>query len=430
MAAQKQYLHELLREDQQPFHLKSYISDRKSQLKLMMRDDSHSLVHVGTRKSFVETLTLKQRSLCKRGCLFSFRGSPEVGFPSPASAKTQNGRVLLHVPARTAALLLEAATRIQGPRIKNCGLGLFGSVLKRLKERNSKKKMREVKNIEEQHELGFPCAYNHRRRRRLSSAGWSDESNDDEKSLDLDLDLEASSSFRSEDFEEIADSPFRFSLHRCPSPDLRTPEFSSPAASPGLHKTQKKENCEDEDLENAKQKEDDKKEQCSPVSVLDHSFEDDNFKADEDDEDDLNPECSYSTLQKAQQELLYKLHRFEQLAELDPIELEKLMFDEEEEEEEEDVKERVICCRDGEINPYTKVQVSSQRSEENTEINDDLNNRKVVFGKVYNRVDFCRMGFEEWKNCRHQQAEEIAMEIEVVMFGVLVEELSQELSGS
>nr|GMD89578.1 zinc-regulated protein 8-like [Ipomoea batatas] len=181
MAAQKQYLHELLREDQQPFHLKSYISDRKSQLKLMMRDDSHSLVHVGTRKSFVETLTLKQRSLCKRSCLFSFRGSPEVGFPSPASAKTQNGRVLLHVPAGTAALLLEAATRIQGPRIKNCGLGLFGSVLKRLKERNSKKKIREVKNIEEQHELGFPCAYNHRRRRRLSSAGWSDESNDDKK---------------------------------------------------------------------------------------------------------------------------------------------------------------------------------------------------------------------------------------------------------
>ncbi|XP_019158418.1 PREDICTED: uncharacterized protein LOC109155140 [Ipomoea nil] len=424
MAAQKQYLHELLREDQQPFHLKSYISDRKSQLTLM-RDDR--LVHVGRRKSFVETLTWKQ-ILCKRGCLFSFRGSPEVGFPSPASAKTQNERVLLHVPARTAALLLEAAMRIQGPgkldtRIKNCGLGFFGSVLKRLKEQNNKKKMREIKKIAEQHELGFPCAYNHRRRRRLSNAGWSDESNDDEKSLDLDL--EASSSFRSEDFEEIADSSFRFSLHRCPSSGHQTPEFSSPAASPGLHRRQEKENCEDEDLEKAaKQKEKDNKEQCSPVSVLDHSFEDDNFKADEADKDDRNPECNYSTLQKAQQELLYKLHRFEQLAEFDPIELEKLMF-------EEDVKERVICCRDGEINLYMKVQVSCQRSEENTEINDDLNNRKVVFGKVYNRVDFCRMEFEEWKNyCRHQQAEEIAMEIEVVMFGVLVEELSQELSGS
>lgn len=237
MAAQKQYLHlhELLKEDQEPFHLKSYISDRKSQLKLS--DDSH-----GRRKPILETLTLKQ-SLCKYDCLFSFRGSPDVrkspvGFPSPVSARTQNGRVLLHVPVRTAALLLEAAMRIQGPgkldtRIKNCGLGLFGSVLKRLKDRNNKNKMREIENIaEEQREVGFPGAYNHGHRR-LSSAGWS-ESNDDDKSLDL----EASSSFRSEEFEEISDSPFRFSLHRCPSPGHRTPEFSSPAASPCLHKIQ------------------------------------------------------------------------------------------------------------------------------------------------------------------------------------------------
>lgn len=145
----------------------------------------------------------------------------------------------------------------------------------------------------------------------------------------------------------------------------------------------------------------------------------------------------------AQQELLHKLNRFEQLAELDPIELEKLMLEEDDDEEEYEEdnegvaenaercganKERVICCRDGEINPYMKMQGSKERSEENSEIN-GLNNRKLVFGKVCNRLDFCRMEFEEWRNCR-EQAEEIAMEIEVVMFGVLVEELSQELSGS
>lgn len=295
MQQQKQYLHELLREEQEPFQLKTYIADRRCQLKRVLNrvPPPKTSVQLKKRRPIVESSATK-RSLCKHACFFSFQDSPDVrksplSFPSPLSAKTPcrtpTGRVRLNVPARTAALLLDAALRIQKQQadkkskaqIKNVGFGLFGSILKRLKDRNRNKK-REIKNTADQRKfiasakddnvvneavevkeskgqrnnngdqsMGLSCSCNHSR---LSSAGWS-ESNE-EKSLDL----ETSSSCRSEDSEEAAESvngdfracenlfcssplsPFRFSLERCESSGRRTPDFSSPAASPNLCRRQ------------------------------------------------------------------------------------------------------------------------------------------------------------------------------------------------
>ncbi|OIW06271.1 hypothetical protein TanjilG_19709, partial [Lupinus angustifolius] len=67
------------------------------------------------------------------------------------------------------------------------------------------------------------------------------------------------------------------------------------------------------------QSSEEEKEQCSPVSVLDPPFKDDEDVQENDDEED-----------GAKQQLLYKLCRFEKLVELDPLKLEKRMPDKEE----------------------------------------------------------------------------------------------------
>ena len=187
-------------------------------------------------------------------------------------------------------MLLEAALRIQkqsSPKPKaqnkNVGFGIFGSIMKRLTQRNRNRK-REIegdglrvsvkdilrwdssvgrkkftedfKNVSEEmvgveeksaSEMGFSCSCNGR----LSSV-WS-ESNE-EKSLDM----ETSSSSQSEVSAEIIDfvskerqngdfascekdfctSPFRFVLQRSPSSGRHTPNFSSPATSPSRHRSQ------------------------------------------------------------------------------------------------------------------------------------------------------------------------------------------------
>nr|GMC90440.1 zinc-regulated protein 8-like [Ipomoea batatas] len=447
MQQKKQYLHELLREEQEPFQLNTYIADRRCENRRLPPPPKTSV-------------QLKKCSATKRSL-------------SP------NGRVRLNVPARTAALLLDAALRIQKQQQQGekkarpqIGLGLFGSILKRLKDRNRNKK-REIKNDQRKGdddnvvnegvevkkgngEESLGVSYS-----RLSSAGWS-ESNE-EKSLDL----ETSSSCRSEEIDEERIfcssplSPFRFSLERCESSGRRTPEFSSPAASPNLCRRQDKENYENGGMENGEQEEEDEKEQCSPVSVLDPPFEDDNYGVEEEDDeghDDSDLECSYAIVQRAQQQLLYKLRRFEKLAELDPIELEKIMLEEEEDYEDNAAECDVAECVDHEsfsssrgdddedikrfasngiIPLEIKRLVSDLISEEKTETN-----REVVWGRVCKRLDSwkeaksetidmmveldLRTASCEWKSLR-EQVEETAMEIEVGIFGSLVDEFSGEL---
>lgn len=61
---------------------------------------------------------------------------------------------------------------------------------------------------------------------------------------------------------------------------------------------QDKEKYENEEMENVEEEEEDEKEQCSPVSVLDPPFEDDNYGLEEDDEGhDSDLECSYAIVQ-------------------------------------------------------------------------------------------------------------------------------------
>ncbi|CAL0309931.1 unnamed protein product [Lupinus luteus] len=487
MMAQK-YLHELLEEDQEPFLLNKYISEKRSQIKTQIspRKKHKPLQH---NSNFPTNL-----------CLFSFpdtttpdlRKSPLFEFQSPSATKTKSP-IKFHIPSRTANLLLEAAIKIQKhssktkTQSKSNGFGLLGSLLKRLTHRNQKRKEIEgshvnlsVKDIlkwesrknsneciKEQEKLDF-C--NGRR-----SAVWS-ESNED-KSLDMETSSSSSSRHCDDDSElqeiefeanqkhEIngfCNSPFRFVLQRTPSSGRHTPELPSPAQSPGRHIKEDKES-------NGGEEEEEDKEQCSPVCVLDPPFEDDDEghgNDDEDDEEDSSDlRCSYAIMQRAKQQLLYKLHRFEKLAELDPVELEKRMLEDEDEaftEEGDDCEDEdseasykenefielvfeSLCHSSvhdkGQIPQELKKLVSDLIVEEDIGLN-SLEDREMVIRRVCKRLelwkevefntidmmieeDFSRENGEWKKNM--VQVKEMAGELELAIFGFLVDEFSGEL---
>lgn len=157
-----------------------------------------------------------------------------------------------------------------------------------------------------------------------------------------------------------------------------------------------------------------------------------------------------------------KLRRFEKLAELDPIELEKIMLEDEEEDYDDNAAEDDVAeCVDHKyfsssrgdedlerfasnaiIPLEIKRLVSDLISEEKTETN-----RELVWRRVCKRLDSwkeaksetidmmveleLRTELCEWKTFR-EQVEETAMEIEVEIFGSLVDEFSGEvmMSGS
>ncbi|KAI8013053.1 hypothetical protein LOK49_LG05G00899 [Camellia lanceoleosa] len=479
----RKHLHEILKEDQEPFLLKDYIADRRSQLiKRPMK-----------RKPIVESSISKRgTSLCKQSCFFSFHDSPVKKSP----CKSPN-TVRLHVPPRTSALLLEAAMRIHKhsskpkTQIRNVGFGLFASILKRLSGMN-KSRNREIakksagkseklqENVEKSvFEMGLvcSCSSNSRRERAL----WS-ESNE-EKSLDL----ETCSSFRSEDLghiESVAQpiengdfsfcekhfcssplSPFRFSLQKSPSSGHRTPNFSSPATSP-IHPNNQEENCEVKSIQEIEEEEE--REQCSPVSVLDPPFEDDEddgHEYEDEDEDSYDVECSYAIVQRAQRQLLHKLRRFEKLAELDPIELEKRLLEEQEDEDLEEEEEcedgdllllcsekdvdwfvREVLCKSGlnlsKVSADMKMLVLDLIAEEKRG-ESEIEDGEVVVKRVCERLDSWkevepntidmmveldfRREIDGWKRNDQEQLRGTAMEIEIAIFGLLVEELSEEL---
>lgn len=275
MMAQK-HLHELLQEDQEPFLLRNYIADRRCQLK---RPSPKTHLQVKKRKPISHQTSNFPQNFCKNACFFSFNSSPDprksplFDFQSPAKSpcRTPNA-IFLHIPARTAALLLEAALRIQKqssspktkPQNKNNGFGLFGSLLKRLTHRNKTRKReisgdgvkvsvkdilrwdssvgcRELSNERNMEpvqdimvglndksdseisvcEMSVSCCCNGR----PSSAVWS------EKSLDLDLDTSSSTSQSAEDelagnmeffnkmmMDDTIDDLASYDKHFCESP--------------------------------------------------------------------------------------------------------------------------------------------------------------------------------------------------------------------
>ncbi|TKY62024.1 hypothetical protein E2542_SST11879 [Spatholobus suberectus] len=504
--AQK-YLHELLEEDQEPFLLNKYISDRRSQMK---GPSPKTSLQVKKRKPTNPNANFPG-NLCKNACLFSLTDTPdlrksplfELASPAKSPCKSPNA-IFLHIPSRTAALLLEAALRIQKhsspasrPKTKAQSFGLLGSLYKRLTQRNHNRRkeiqgggvkvsvkdtLRWDSSVGRRKKVSKAnketvnvnvnvnaCSYNGR----ASSAVWS-ESNEDKS-----LDMETSSSGYSEEVHFVTnhkhspcfcESPFRFVLQTSsPSSGHHTPELPSPSR----HATEDKESNEAESLNKfqTQEEEEEDKEQCSPVCVLDPPFEDDDEghgNGDEEEEEGgFDLECSFEIVQRAKQQLLYKLRRFEKLAELDPVELEKKMQDQEEDEyeafmEEEDGEDedneasykendfrelifQALCqswVHDRQQIPEDfKKLVSDLIMEEERELN-SLEDRDMVIRRVCKRLELWKevesntidMMIEDdfsrddggWKK-NIEQIRNMAGELELAIFGFLVEEFSEEL---
>ncbi|CAM8933217.1 unnamed protein product [Rhodiola kirilowii] len=312
-------LHELLQEDQEPFKLQDYIADRRQRL--------HSRRFKSTSASLRHSSKFTTK-LCKNGCFFAGSDSPDVT-KSPAE-----NFILLHVPARTAAMLLEASARIRNPN-KSESKRTFGSFLKKLKQSSSDGEKRE------KNEVGVLVKDI---LRRDSSTAFIERSVTLRENPTFSPAIPAincDKSLEIDDFEtEFLDSPFRFVLHNDPY-DYQTTNSSSPVDdSPSCAETEERD--EKEDLMkkggNEGEKVEEEEEHCSPVSVLDpdpYDEEEDNIEEihEEDDESrsSFDMDRSYANVQRAQDRLLEKLSRFERLAGLDPLELE-LRFQEDDQE--------------------------------------------------------------------------------------------------
>lgn len=287
MASQR-HLKDLLEEDQEPFQLQSYISDRRCQINAHV---TH--LQVKKRRPISQNAGLPSR-FCRNACFFSLRESPDPKksplFELKSPNRSQNA-IFVNIPARTASILLEAAVRIQKQssevsktRTRNAGnaFGIFGSVLKKLTNRKkreisggkdvgrvssssvkdmlrwespvvrkivtrkSKRKAEEESASSQTHKIASETQFS---RRSSSSGVWSENVTNGERSWDVDFETSISTSSRSNGSDEFAmmmngqdlsedkrfcESPFHFVLQTTmPSNGgFRTPNFSSPAASP------------------------------------------------------------------------------------------------------------------------------------------------------------------------------------------------------
>ncbi|KAL1549323.1 hypothetical protein AAHA92_17443 [Salvia divinorum] len=409
MAEKPPLLHELLKEDQEPFHLKTFIANKQSQLKTQQG-----------RPIFHQTSS----NLCKHACFLSFAASPDVR-RSPFLDRTSppNAAMFLHIPSRTATILVEAAMRIQKqnkPKPQNrTRFSLLGSFLKRLKDQ-SKNRKRAIEDINIPGEKRTECISNS-------------------------LDLEASTSSRFSEFclSDDCNSPFTFSFNQSPSSTgRRTPEFYSPSR----YVKQEKGNSD-----NIQGDEVEEKEQCSPVSVLDPPFdEDDERESGRADQEDYDLKCSYTSVQRAKQQLMHRIRRFEKLAELDPVELEKKLQLEGSESDDEVHVERegdepFFPCRQHHgakpLSAAMKRLVSDLIVEEKTQMVPS-GGSEVVMGRICNRLDswkevefdtmdmmiglHFKKEFDGWSKHR-QQVHEATVEIEVEIYLLLIQELTDEL---
>ncbi|KAK1309802.1 hypothetical protein QJS10_CPA08g01562 [Acorus calamus] len=222
-------------------------------------------------------------------------------------------------------------------------------------------------------------------------------------------------------------------------------EFESPPVSPGRRKTEGQ-------LSPGRgvlyQDEEEEKQQFSPVSVLDPPFKE------EEEEDHHHPQQqSFAAVLRAKQQLLHRISRFERLAELDPIELEKRMEDEIDEEEsvsdecveaQSDEFVREVLNRSGTCCLYripndmkmlgTDI-IDEERSYDATMNEETLTSKvlkrleswkEVVMNTIDMMVemDLKREG-DEWRRFRNNVGETVE-EIERATFEVLIDELCSE----
>ncbi|RID67925.1 hypothetical protein BRARA_C00126 [Brassica rapa] len=472
--ASPRHLKDLLEEDQEPFQLQSYISDRRRQI-------TH--LQVKKRGPVSHNAGLPSR-FCRNACFFSLRESPDPKKSplfEPKSPNRSQNAIFVNIPARTASMLLEAAVRIQkqsseGSKTKtrNVGnaFGIFGSVLKKLTHRKKReisgggvssvkdmlrwespvvrKIVTKRKGEEQNSSQTQKTASEKQFSRRSSSSGvWSESVTNGERSWECDFEPSISSSSGSDGLDELAcglmngsdlsedkrfcESPFHFVLQTTMSSPggFRTPNFTSPAASPRHdYPEMKKDSYEVEKLkklEVEEEEEEEDKEQSSPVSHL----------------------------------LLQKLCRFEQLASLDPLELEETMSDQvtEEDSEEEEminryqreiITQRVLKTY---FEDMTKVPegiealISDLVSEElqyNSLLQDGepqvaksvcerLRSWRDVESNTIDMMvehDFRTERLGSWRSKNEAEVAEAVVEIEFEIFEDLVEELSQDIGGN
>ncbi|XP_051149044.1 uncharacterized protein LOC127263839 [Andrographis paniculata] len=368
--AGKRLLHQLLDEEQEPFHLKSYIARRKSQFGKHSPPASGLQLRKRRRSSF---------------CFFPFHQSPDVDFQSPADMIPCKSPVFLRVPPPTAALLANAAVRIQNQQGKvRFGILGFGAFLKKLKDGNNKQKQK-----------------------RRAVKGETSKV------------LEASRNFEVESMNgQCSSSP-------TPSSSDRTPKLCSPPVS-SPHRLEKQEPTNSDN---------EAEEHRSPVSVLDPIFDehDDNHRS------SSSSSSSYANVQKVKQQLLRRLRRFEKLAELDLGEPEKSFPDNDSHSDEWEV-----CTR---VSDYHGASCNKQRGVGLIDRYDEPSNEKIICSgtgsHVWGRV--CKMKIESWKQelkitdkivegelkneCHRrwtkfsEQVEETTEEVELEIVETLVEEL-------
>ncbi|KAK9723839.1 hypothetical protein RND81_05G029000 [Saponaria officinalis] len=477
--AQK-HLKELLEEDQEPFYLKDYIENKKCII-LKKQAPKTQQIQVKKPKPMSKNTSFFPKNACFSSMQYSpdLRKSPLFDFNnSPVSKKSPN-RVLLHVPAKTASLLLEAALKIQQkskPKThsKQSGFGLFGSMLKRLTLRNRPQKLKNNEILENENKVlvggevisesvlsvsSVSCSsscYNGRSssldlESSISGRSFDNHDDDDHDNDDDDDEFEFSNVLRDNNINNNDDgvygalclSPFHFAHNNSSSP----------------HFFENNQNYEQDSSVKCQLEEDDEedKEQNSPVSVFDPPFEDD-YDINEED-GSYDEQCSYAFVQRSKQQLLHKLHRFEKLAKLDPIELEKRMLEDKENVDEEQqtteiheydyesftfanqepshdlLKDIVATSGFQDINkPGIKRLISDLILEEVQNVENDellitsLCNRLEQWKDVEcNTIDMMvetdlRREIGDWK-AHQSQISETATDIEVAIFAVLVKEL-------
>lgn len=247
-------LRDLLKEGQEPFHLKSYIENRRSQLKRPPRTSSSLQLQLKKPKPISHQASKSSSNICKSVCFFSLQASPDprksplFDFPCPSPPAKSSNPILLHIPARTAALLLEAALRIQHkssslPKSKtqkqnHANSGILGSILKRLSRRNRSGRKREIGATNAASESTQSSLDSWERVTSVSRqcCTASSESVRDKSFMET---RSGSSCHSCEDGENdaehvvfVGESPWRPTARGCSSSGYRTPEFTSPAPSP------------------------------------------------------------------------------------------------------------------------------------------------------------------------------------------------------
>ncbi|KAL1829403.1 uncharacterized protein LOC108206931 [Daucus carota subsp. sativus] len=337
-------------------------------------------------------------------------------------------------------LFHSARKRPSKPRTRAINIG-FCSYLKRLWDKNKARKSSDKLEVNSEDA-------------RLSTVGWS-ESNEGKS-----LDMESSSSSSTYDYADIhscenkcsSSQPFCFALQRSSYAD-HTPDFLSPVASPISHDKQHNYD-EAESLQKiqVEKEEEEEKNQCSPVSVLAPPFQDDDEQHRGDEEDsEFDTERSYASVQR--------LRRFQRVAELDPVELEKTML--------EDGDEIVVIVEEQlhnhvnypesfdmeeNVNEVVRQVLSRSKQYDENKISSDVrqlllqlideekkSGPDVVVSRVCKRLNEwkqvksntidmmveldLRKDVDVWKLYEEEVRDKLAREIESAIFGLLLEEL-------